>query len=214
MKHIFVGDIHGKYEVVSKALDMDGHKVFVGDFLDSYDRNTDDMEKCLTLVIEALEKDDCTVILGNHELSYMDHQRWGCSGFSVETAEMFSHYKGKLVMMAVPFYIPTEDFLVTHAGLDNYYWTNYGFTLENLPERLDGFLSNTNHDLYGVGRCRGGSKNVGGIFWNDFLREHTPVPELHQVFGHTRVPEISVKGTSVCIDCLDSNDASFFEVDL
>ena len=108
--------------------------------------------------------------------------------------------------------MPADDFLVTHAGLDNFFWVNYGFTLNNLDKRLDGFLTNTNHDLFGVGASRGG-RGIGGIFWNDFVHEHTPIPELHQVFGHTRVPKISTNETSVCIDCLDT-ETNFLAIDI
>jgi len=64
MKYTFVGDIHGRWEAVKEALQRDGEVIFVGDFVDSFDRSVDDQEKCLQLVIEAIKRNKAKAIGG------------------------------------------------------------------------------------------------------------------------------------------------------
>ena len=80
MKYTFVGDIHGHVDQVKRALDKDGHIIFVGDFNDSLHNTIEQHSECFQLVLDAIEAGKATAVYGNHELSYMSyHHR--CSGF-------------------------------------------------------------------------------------------------------------------------------------
>lgn len=47
-------------------------------------------------------------------------------------------------------------------------------------------LNNNQYSPFlGVGEARGGMLDVGGVTWQDFKREYTPLLDFHQVFGHT-----------------------------
>lgn len=231
MRTLIVGDIHGKVWAVKKALDQGVPVVFVGDILDSFEFEIEDHLECMDLIFEAIDEGKATCLYGNHEWSYLTHAM-RCSGWnpkmakyvdaieSGDLAETDIRYAGGLrAQMAkrfdlFQFYEP--NILITHAGLDKYIWDKYNLTLETLPDTLAKWCSDPSSPAWWIGRSRGGRQPVGGIFWNDFQREHTPIPELIQVVGHTRGRGIRVNGTTTCIDCLDLNPdpCDFFYMDL
>lgn len=214
MKYVIVGDIHGKVHEVQRALEKEGIKIFVGDFIDSFDRSVEDHDKCFELVLDACEKGEAKCIYGNHELSYLKdgHQS---SGWKYEhavlvkqkyQAQIRKHFKSHIFL--------EPDFLVTHAGLTRQHWLNHNLTLERLPLWLaDGWFADRTHPVHHVGAFRGGMSSAGGIFWCDFNHEFVPIPELTQVFGHTRGNGIRRRENSFCIDCLDYRH-TFLEIEL
>lgn len=206
MKHVFVGDIHGKIDLVKRALDMDGKKVFIGDYMDSFDRSNQEHDDCLRDVFNAVLKDEAIALVGNHELSYM-HAGMRCSGYRVELQHIFNEYSGAIQMMGNLYYRPTEDVLVTHAGLGHYWWWEHEMTLDNLSEKLDELLKDTRSDMYAIGRSRGGFHPIGGIFWLDWEDEFEPIVGLTQIVGHTATRSQGFRRTDNGdwnIDCLDS----------
>lgn len=214
MKYVFVGDIHGKVDAVEEALSREGHKVFVGDFIDSFDHNVEDHKKCYDLVFEAIDKGEATALYGNHELSYyISSQR--CSGWHPERNSLMQSYKGDIYRRFKNYLILEGSILVTHAGLTKQLWDEHKLTLENLDKTLKIWKNNYNSPMYWIGAARGGPiyNTYGGTFWCDFRHEFQPVDELMQVFGHTRGEGIRQKGNSFCIDCLD-REYTFLEMEI
>ena len=212
MKYIFVGDIHGKPEVVEEALSREGKKIFVGDFMDSFDRTPANMGMCLELVLNAIEKGEAEAIYGNHELSYMNmHHR--CSGYSHKNLYMFHEFDPKVEQLFKPHILLAPNFLVTHAGLTKQIWDQQKLTLENLDEKLTEWWPDNSSPVHQIGRYRGGYANVGGTFWCDWNAEFRPVPNLTQVFGHTAGQGIRQIENSYCIDCLD-HEINFLEMEI
>ena len=202
-KYVFVGDIHGKVEQVERALAMDGKKIFVGDFMDSFDRPASDHAKCVTLVLDAIEADHAEAIYGNHELSYLKPAQHMCSGYNLANRNTIYTYKSRIERLFKSHLLLAPEFLVTHAGLTHQIWHENNLTVEN----LDAWLSNAWQDLrspvHAIGLYRGGYSSVGGTFWCDWNAEFDPVPGLKQVFGHTAGKGIRQNEQSFCIDCLD-----------
>lgn len=193
MKTVIVGDLHGKYDTAEKVLAMKNcQKVFVGDYLDSFLRNIDDQVRTFRLVTDAALAGECIALAGNHELSYFV-PGCRCSGWNFNTD---SHLVGiqDTFWKALRPYVWVEDFLVTHAGLNWHYLLQDKTMVEKgITGNVDVFLrevaiawkdKNINQ-FTKAGRARGGAAFWGGIFWNDFFKEFTPVPNLKQVFGHT-----------------------------
>lgn len=218
MKYVFVGDIHGKVECVQEALDRDGFKVFVGDIMDSYDRPPKDHKECLELVLGACIREEAVCLYGNHELSYT-HAR-PCSGYKWEHMEIVQEYKNLIHKHFKHYFSPCENFLVTHAGLTKQLWEDH--YLGGLEEWgdvlliLDKWSADKSSPAWYVGNCRGGWMPYGGIYWCDFDREFQPIPDVTQVFGHTRAKKgegIRQIENSFCIDCLDEN-MQFLEIEL
>jgi len=87
MKTLVVGDLHGRWEVVEKVLKTDYNVVFVGDYLNSFDKTSLECLETLKLVTGAARDnpDKYTALMGNHELSYTGSE-YTCSGYSRKTA--------------------------------------------------------------------------------------------------------------------------------
>jgi hypothetical protein len=208
MKITFIGDIHGKVNAVEKALALEGRKIFVGDFIDSWNRSPEDHDKCLKLVLEAIEqKEPVEAIYGNHELSYIIPQH-RCSGYKYIHEQIMNRYKERIKQAFKPFILLDKDFLVSHAGLTKDLWDNESLTFENLSETLNKWWEDPYSPMHWIGMARGGRSYYGGLFWCDFEREFKHVPGLTQVFGHTRgnITRVIEEGehASFCIDNLDS----------
>lgn len=208
MKSVFVGDIHGKWELVEEALSLEGKKYFVGDFIDSWNRSPEDHKKCYDLYFEAHKKGEARAAFGNHELSYL-MDRHMCSGWKPEHNALMQSIKEQLYATFEPYILVDPDFLVTHGGLTAPLWEQAGLTLETLPKWLDDNWKVDTSPVHYIGYCRGGMQKYGGIFWSTFGEDFEPINGLTQVFGHTRQrqgiqQENSEDGTpNFCIDCLD-----------
>lgn len=203
-KFVFIGDIHGKSELVEAALARDGKKIFVGDFIDSFDHSIADHRKCYELVLAAIKSGEAESIFGNHELSYlMIHHR--CSGHTSARRDLMQEFELDIRKYFVPFILLQKDFLVSHAGLTKQIWDRNLLTLESLPQALAEWWPDFRSPMHHIGQYRGGRDSVGGLFWCDFNREFEPVPGLTQVFGHTAAGGNGIrrKGDSYCIDCLE-----------
>lgn len=219
MRHVFVGDIHGKVEAVKEALARPGKKVFVGDIIDSYDRTVEEHKECYNLIFDAIDKGDAVACLGNHELSYLMPSPHECSGWEKWRASLMRHYGGMILEKFKPYILLAPDFLVTHAGLTNQIWENEKLTLDTLKPWLDNAYQDRYSPVHYIGYCRGGPNPFGGIFWATWKEDFEPIQELTQVFGHTRQKwgiqyEKHGDHTSYCIDCLDWHKNTFLELDL
>jgi hypothetical protein len=219
MKYVFVGDIHGKVEQVKRALDMDGKKIFVGDFIDSWNRTIQEHDQCFELVIAAIRAGEAEATLGNHELSYIPVQGEAntpyhrCSGFDYQRSIIMRKHEIDIRELFKPYIMINPRFLVTHAGLTKQIWDDYNLTFDNLPQTLDQWWLTPHSPAHWIGYARGGRNQCGGIFWCDFNREFDPIPDLIQVFGHTAGDGIRVINNSYCIDTLDKQHA-FLEMEL
>jgi len=230
----FIGDIHGRFELLRSAINVaqkqNGVLICVGDFLDSYDRNSLDQMECLDLVSE---NDNVEAIPGNHCISYLGQNFPSCSGHSFSTKTILNSQmrsrKGDYLsfLRELPHAFLIENpvcnpILVTHAGLSADFLAarQKGIDLfrksvaqEKLsPQNVFDAMDSFGHSLLAVGKARGGLSSNGGIFWSDLRKEFDHIPNLPQVFGHTRVPEITsissedtdeIGNTSFAIDCLD-----------
>lgn len=216
-KYIFIGDIHGKVDQVERALAMEGQKIFVGDFIDSFDKTPAEHSKCYSLVLEAIDKGEAQAIFGNHELSYLPvvGGRHRCPGWDYARKQVVEQYKDQIMTKFKPYVLLDESFLVTHAGLTKQIWDKYNLETGKIGQFLaEGWANNNWRDpIHWIGWFRGGRDTTGGIFWCDWNAEFTPVPGLTQVFGHTAGKGIRQIEQSFCIDCLD-RESTFLEMDL
>jgi len=209
MKYVFVGDIHGKHDIVEEALQQDGRIVFVGDFLDSFNESPENQIKCINTVLNAITLGKADAIPGNHELGYIYDQH-SCSRWKDLTRRLFQPLIPEVLKLFVPFMQIGDEWLVTHAGA----------VQEVLPTGTSPTLDWANDldsSAHWIGRSRGGFNYIGGIWWCDFNREFEPIPGLNQIFGHTAGRDIRIKtgvnSINYCIDCLDSTKR-FLTLDL
>lgn len=213
MKYILIGDIHGKLEIVETMLSSfpDHIKVFVGDYLDSFDRSPDACVQCLQMVLDAIKsREDVIGLIGNHEWSYLERAMI-CSGYNETTQALVNSIGHKRILDTLKKYLwIDENVLVTHAGASKRYFE----TIEELKDCLE-----NDKGLKSIGYSRGGGSVCGGIYWCDYWNEYEDIPGITQVCGHSayrpylpmksggeleRYPEGIVK-VDHCwnIDCLD-----------
>lgn len=205
MKHLFVGDIHGKVEIVRAALEYDGQVIFLGDFIDSFDRSVDEHRECYELVLNAIEAGKAQSVYGNHELSYLMPMRHKCSGWDLARECVIRDYKDRIQKLFKPtIYIKDLNVLVTHAGVTRTLWQYLDLTPENCEERLTEEFQSESSSIHNICPMRGGHALFGGIFWCD-SRVIQVVPGIHQVVGHTPQKQITTIPHMSFIDCLDKS---------
>lgn len=174
MKTLFVGDIHGEWEVVKKVLKFPGRVVFVGDYVDSHTRSTDSCIKALKLVLDAVENRPLTIAhFGNHEMSYCGHM---CSGYNWDTQITIDSELRHKMDAYLKYYSYVDGVLVSHAGVSSKY-------LEANNVSLDDYLKTGEYTE--VGYTRGGRNPVGGLLWCDWFTEFEPIQGVPQICGHS-----------------------------
>lgn len=226
MKHIVIGDLHGK----SVWQDVDISKydkiVFMGDYVDSFtlpdlviDLNLQDI-----IALKKKHPEKVVLLLGNHDVQYMYYPQFQCSGFRDSMRRPLHalfNYNKDLFQVAYQ----CGNYLFTHAGLTNAWylqfmalprWQKAG-TQPSLADLLN--KANEGSDrylLHNAGASRGGAGH-GGITWAD--KSETDADMLigyHQIVGHTPLDEVyslSYGDTSVTyVDVLDKQ-TYFHEID-
>jgi len=206
IKTLFVGDIHGKLDIVERALEQQYPVVFVGDIVDSFDKTIEEQLKCLELIFEAIDKEKAQCLYGNHELSYIHPQKMICSGYK---SAMQMHFNGglkeKIETRFKHFLFFEPNILITHAGL-----TAGLAKSDDITKQLNEWVKDIYSPAYWISRARGGIHSTGGIYWCDFNNDFTPIPELIQIFGHTSGKTLRHIDQSFCIDYNDYSKEQFF----
>lgn len=226
MKYTFVGDIHGKIDVVNRALDEDGKIVFVGDLVDSLFSSVQDQIKCVETVLKAVDAGKARCIFGNHELSYLMPNIHRCSGYKKPLENALVPLVSEMLAKFEP-YIEIDggddnNWLITHAGLRREVLAHHDKWLDEDRNRTTfDWYRDTTTAAHWIGARRGGRNTVGGIFWCDFNSEFgNGVDCFNQIFGHTAsggaegIRTRHTKDTyNYCIDCLDKK-VEFLKLDI
>jgi hypothetical protein len=212
-KYRFVGDIHGQIDVMKLALDCDADRViFCGDFVDSFRRDVQDQIECVELALELAGNGRVDVVWANHEWSYM-HPKMHCSGWKEVTNSYMLGQKDNILKKFKPF-IYEAGYLVTHAGLNHRLWKEFNMTMDTFQQILTEWAFNMDSPFFDIGWYRGGRAPTGGPLWCDFNAEFEPIPELPQIFGHTRGKGIRKAGNAFCIDTLENTEPQFLDIEI
>jgi 3',5'-cyclic AMP phosphodiesterase CpdA len=228
MKHIIIGDLHGKdswREINIKKYDK---VVFLGDYTDAWTLSDLAIYQNLQNIIKLKKRhwDKVVLLLGNHDIQYLYFPRFQCSGFRpTMQRQLTALFNNNKECFQVAY--GRDNYIFTHAGITNAWYNEFlrlpdlekirdeQDTLADLLNKVD--QTGQRYLLHAAGYARGGEGN-GGITWAD--RKETMTDMLtgyHQVVGHTVVNEIhtvSYTGRSVTyIDVLDNDNTSFYELD-
>ena len=223
-KIIAIGDLHGKdcwKKVTPEEYDQ---IIFIGDYVDSFTITPDKIVNNLKEVIDfkKAHSGKVTLLLGNHDIQYMEYPKYRCSGFNSffqpDYTELF-RVNRNLFQVAVQF----SDYLFTHAGLSR------SFVKHCLPEHaqliedkqihvadlLNSIYNSENQAmLHAVSALRGGADPFGGITWADYKETSVDLlPGYHQVVGHTpreKMTKVEGDNSSITyIDVLDTGEEFF-----
>lgn len=219
---LICGDLHGRTEIVEALAATDYPLIFLGDFLDSFDRSPRDQVAVAHRVIELTIEGRARFVLGNHEWSYLD-TRQRCSGWNEVTQWMMETERADLLGKSDSVIVidnEYDDVIVTHAGIHWGFWKALDLSVDDLDWCFqEGIRVGRDSWVYHIGYSRGGGSRAypyGGPLWCDWNDEFEPIPGIRQVVGHTvymDVPKnfdqsmlgqhrISENG-DVCIDTLE-----------
>ena len=198
-KILIVPDVHGRDFWVEPCQKWQGPIVFLGDYHDPYPFQVS-KEKSLEILKQLVEfyennKDRVTCLIGNHDGNYLIKSGFADRVDSYHYAEVESLLK-KLDPKTAYLH---NGILFSHAGALKEWLEINNLSIEEVPG-----LDFKNKALADVSPYRGGSAKVGGILWGDVQEydEHTHVPGIYQVFGHTQlVKDPIIHKDYACLDC-------------
>ena len=208
MKILSIEDCHGRDNWKQFIEENPGYDkvIFVGDYVDSFTLSNEIIKNNFLDIIEFKKTDPDNIILlyGNHELMYAltapyESQKYGCSGYRPDAHfDLYDIFKENKDLFQAAYQY--KEHIWTHAGIHrgwylqrflpefNKYFPDF---LGNIADQLNKAFNYRLESLFDVGYARGGSKNVGGIFWNDKSEaSHKPLKGYHQIVGHTPVKDI------------------------
>lgn len=217
---LVIGDIHGNVSKVERFLaykPLEEH-IFLGDICDSFYFTRENMAECIKLITTS---NNSQLILGNHELHYIDIPPFICSGRDELFARSYRPFYSLLTCKTnVNVAIARDGYLLTHAGVCS------GLAKSmNLPPNSDEAAEMLNKEfwswhegnhynsnkIFNISIERGGINSYGGIFWFDFYREKKVSNKFKQIFGHTERSKPEQGENWFAIDTTNSKDIWIFD---
>jgi predicted phosphodiesterase len=219
MKHLLIGDLHGKDCWQEVRINNYDKVIFLGDYVDHWTLTDQAIYSNLQNIIALKRKnhDKVELLLGNHDVQYLYYPRFLCSGFRPGMQRLLTalFYESRSLFKTA---WQKDNFLVSHAGVTNS-WYNDLLALpfvQKIRDEDDTVASLVNKVeqtanrwiLHQAGTSRGGD-GPGGITWADRTEMMADMLDgYHQVVGHTVVKEVETKAKPVSsvtfIDVLDT----------
>ena len=201
MKTVVIPDIHNFTGLADFALKNEpaDEYVFLGDIFDNYKDNPQAAEKTAVWLKAILERSDCFVLFGNHDVPY----RWpnnryiSCPGFTLEKCRVINSVISPRLWEKFRWFYKTQGWFMSHAGLHEkiFLYPGHGFSEPYLNEVItDG--EQRLHEGHEAEHCRSGFRTgvmrVGGLTWADW-GEFEPIPGVNQIVGHTHYGRVRMK---------------------
>ncbi len=220
MQILAIGDIHGRNDWKAVKDREADRIIFIGDYVDPHAPIPDlDVIRNLEEIIDfkKSQPDRVTLLLGNHDAQYLHFSKYQCGGHRADLQETFGGLFGQNADL---FQIAWQHdrYLFTHAGLSTRWYARLlsikkEFEANTSADLLNAvYHSETYRDiLFEVGPQRGGCYEYGGPIWADRMEtRYDYIPGLHQVVGHSRVPDFEHHGDeNASITFIDTGDTRF-----
>jgi predicted MPP superfamily phosphohydrolase len=200
LKFLIIPDIHGSSKWKALIEEPHDYTIFLGDYCDSYTHTNKEIFENLKDVIQyKQDNQNCVLLLGNHDVHYALlktklFKSVLCSGFRPE----MSHDLNELFTTNVKnFQLAFEykNYLFTHAGVTKMWADTYLKPDLPIADQLNDLYKTKTDCVFTVGKRRGGWSNYGGPLWTDKSEFDQNIlsllPGVHQIVGHTPVPEIT-----------------------
>ena len=200
-KILIFSDVHQDINKLSEIISHESADINVclGDWFDSFffDSDTDYKSTAIELREDFLTKPNNITLFGNHDLHYFfDNKYTYCSGYENNKRDIIKEALNKDINKVVDsfkWFVFIDEYLCTHAGLNNHFLPPTIENNEDVYEYLANQANDANikirtdqfHWFYGAGKARGGTEKKGGLVWLDFDREFAPIEGLKQIVGHT-----------------------------
>lgn len=209
MRTLSIGDIHARTiwkDIVEKEFDSVDKVIFIGDYFDTFEKVTypdqiENMKDILNLKYENPDK--VTLLIGNHDIHYLNSYTDSCSGFNPffksDINEVLSPEvdKGNIKVVEI-----VDDYVYTHAGLTKTWCKKNKINLDNLPMINDLLIRHPmafrfkGFDFYG-------DDVTQGPLWvrpDSLLKDRI---NRKQVVGHTYQKGIDIRNDIIFIDVFD-----------
>lgn len=211
-KTLIVPDVHGRSfweEPVEKELENIDKVIFLGDYLDPYPQEgitpeeaIEEFEKILNL--KKNYPDKITLLLGNHDYHYCNHDITPCSRYDhYNSHEIEEIFRSNLDLFQL--FYKEEKYLFSHAGIMKSWMEKY-CNCSSIDELLKN-ESKAYSSLWVIPRIRGGIEWFGSCLWNDVRDFKNEIPGTFQIFGHTQLkkefigPIPGAVEEFACLDC-------------
>jgi hypothetical protein len=216
-------DVAWVRSVVERERPHVSHLLLGGDYFDTFKPSQmGTVEQTCDLLLDLAEEwgDRLTVLLGNHDIPYLEAKCWfdrggappgiryHASGFDYDAAKLIAQLLPLEFWAGCRLFQCVNGWLVSHGGLAGIYWYPHLSEAEALAA-LDEHckialerIAECAMPILQSGRFRGGDREIGGITWLDFDFEFLDgeVP-LRQIVGHTPSARgARPKGRSWCLD--------------
>ena len=223
MRYYIVPDVHGRLfyqDPIKQALsEKDSHIVFLGDYIDPYPHEhiTPDeaFERFKDIIsLKKLNPNKITLLIGNHDLHYIDGSRRGCRMDYRNKSEIVSLFKNNIELFEYVKFITVNEknFILSHAGFHYNWIREYSDKLGMFREDWEDFSEEKCIDFFNfsflssfdwnemskdpkwlfrygdASYARGGYGNHPSFLWSDLsdhIFEHVKVRDCEQIFGHT-----------------------------
>ena len=219
MKRIVIGDPHGRWNFVKQIYDKEQPEevIILGDYFDSFDIDIYAQKECYENIIE-LRKEHLkkyhrgfVMLIGNHDIHYMDENFGKCSGWNALSASVAGYplcrdWDKEILQMC---YIDeVNKTIYSHAGVSMNWFNSHCTSLGNintLETKAFVFTYQGGGDIYG-------SSTYNSPLWlrPEGLKESMYVDKdgvvWNQIFGHTEpcspLHWESNNADFYCIDCI------------
>ena len=200
MKRIVIGDPHGRWRFVKQIYDKEqpDEVIILGDYFDSFNidayEQKDNYENIINLRKEHLKKNlgRFIILIGNHDMHYMDENFGRCSGWNPLTCSVASYPLCRdwdNEILKIIFVDEINQTIYSHAGV-SMNWFNYWIKSKSLGD------INTIETKAFCFTYKDGGDYYGSSSWNSPLwirpegLKKCPYKDINghvwsQVFGHT-----------------------------
>jgi len=189
---LILPDIHHAWEDAERLIQAhpDHTVVFLGDYFDCFADNVNDAMRTARWLGWSIKQPNRIHCLGNHDAWYFGTNRETdyCPGNSKQKRQgTLPHLKPETWDVMRMHYWLTEGILCTHAGLHpcklHPILPHRNYLRRTEDEAKHACHANLNHPYLHWG-TRGGFQYIGGPLWLDW-EDFTPIPEIHQIMGHS-----------------------------
>jgi predicted phosphodiesterase len=192
VKMLLVGDLHGRKAVLDALVATQHQLVFLGDFLDAYEKSATRAAQieCIDIVRDLHSQGRARFVRGNHDWSYDSRCQGWASGYAKGTWDDLGPSRRLWLRENDEHVITLEpDIVISHAGITAPIWDGLGLTHETVVEEAHAAVAPGTQAtwFFAIGRARRGMQRVGGPLWCDWDNEFEPVQGVRQVTGHTRL---------------------------
>lgn len=209
MRILAIGDVHGRSHwkeiIANESFDK---VIFVGDYFDSFNIGGESQIENFKdiIALKTALHNDCILLIGNHDVHYMNFWQERYSGFQKGYQYTISDVLHKNLDKLQMCY--TQDNLCfTHAGITKTWAKKHYIDLNFLEKSINELWYYRPLSFMFQGKEPYGNDITQSPIWvrPESLREDAIEDYIH-IVGHTTVKDISYLENVILIDCLENKN--------